>query len=205
MFKYIVSSLVLITLFTTCKKSGNGYVRGTVYEVGTGIPIEGAKVYVEDTKHGSTHHNSTGSAITDANGNYIIHFYKKATRRYFLYCNDDNHYNNFEQDITYKKTAITIELNPFAYIKLRLKKTSNSLNYVEANINGTNDINNIYKYYPNAFDTILPTVYKAIGNGINNISWYLYFNPVTTPNYNFYSSEFYLNKGDTLTYLIQFN
>lgn len=57
------------------------YVKGTVIDALTGVPIKGVRVFVTDTKFGSTHNNNnnnTGSDFTDSNGNYEIKYYKKS-------------------------------------------------------------------------------------------------------------------------------
>lgn len=200
----IIYSLLLIIILTTCQKSGKGYVRGTVVEAGTGLPIQGIKVYVTDMKHGSTHENNTGSAISDENGNYNIHYYKVATRRYFIRAeSDENYASESFKEIAYKKSAYTVEMFPKAYLKIRVRKTAFSTNTFEGRINGTIDIGTINNQYP--YDTIIPKTFKVNGIDKTNIEWYIYFNNSTTPNHSYNSDQINIAKNDTVTYTITFN
>lgn len=202
MFKHILFSIMSITLFAMCKKSGYGYVRGTIIEKGTGATVAGITVYLTDTKYGSTHHNQTASAVSDAAGNYYIKYFKIPTHRYFITCDKDDIYNGFgTKEITYTKTAVTIELEPSAYIRIRIKKNANSQHYIKARINGNIDLG--YLYNQNIYDTLLPKTYKVLGNTTNMVEWYVYepSNSSHTSNYD----RIYIPKNDTVTYLIQFN
>lgn len=105
--------IILIGFFTMCKKSGNGYVKGTVLEKGTGTPISGIKVYVTDTKYGSTNHKLLASSVTDENGNYRIEYYKNPTHNYTLRTEENDKFYEFGfKGLDYKKFAFTIELYP---------------------------------------------------------------------------------------------
>lgn len=197
-----IASLILIT---ACQKWGNGYVRGTVYEAASGSPISGIKVYVTDTKYGSTHENFTSSAITNANGEYTIYYYKKKYRRYFLKCEATNDYTScMFEELKFKKFAYTLEMYPHAYLKIRVKKTAYSLNTFSGRLNGNIDIGTINNQYP--YDTLLPTVFKVNGNDYNmNIEWYINFNNSSTPNHSYNYDKIYIPKNDTLLYTIIFN
>ena len=76
-----------ITLFAMCKKSGYGYVRGTIIEKGAGATVAGITVNLTDTKYGSTHHNQTASAVSDAAGNYYIKYFKILSKKIKNICN----------------------------------------------------------------------------------------------------------------------
>ena len=106
--------LFLATIITTsCKRSGMGYVKGTVLNIVTGDPIEGIKVYVTDTKYGSTHNNNTGSAITDSNGNYEIKYYKKISHKYYIRVENTSSYiSESFKGIEFKKFAYPIVMYP---------------------------------------------------------------------------------------------
>jgi hypothetical protein len=189
---------------TTCQKSGSGYVRGTVLESGTGLPISGIKVYVTDMKHGSTHQNNTGSDISDENGNYEIRYYKKNMRRYFVSAESNDNYTIAESmEISFKKFAYSVEMFPKAYLKIRVKKTAFSTNSFSGRINGIIDIGNISNQYP--YDTIIPKTFKVNGVDKTNIEWFIYFNNSSYPNHNSNYDQIYITKNDTVTYTITFN
>jgi hypothetical protein len=108
----IIGILVFISLVLfSCKRSGKAYVKGTVIDITTGMPVEGITVKVTDMKYGSTHRNLTGTDVSDADGNYIIKYYKKTMRRYFISAESSEDYiNNSGQEIDLKKYAYTIEV-----------------------------------------------------------------------------------------------
>ena len=99
---------------------------------------------------------------------------------------------------------MNIIISPYAYVKLRIKKNSTSLNVANARINST-DVGAVYVNYPHIYDTILPEVHTAFGNDINNIWRYIYFYPAVYPDHTANKEDVYIKKGDTLTYLIEFN
>ena len=200
----IIYILFLVFIFTTCQKSENGYIRGTVIEAGTGLPIAGIKVNVTDTKYGSTHENNTGSAISDENGNYNIHYYKKSTHHYFIRAeSNDNYACESFKEISNKKFAYSVEMFPKAYLKIRVKKTAFSTNSFEGRIRGNIDIGNISNQNP--YDTIISKVFKVNGNDQTLIEWYIYFNNSTYPDHSYNSDKIYIAKNDTVTYTITFN
>jgi 5-hydroxyisourate hydrolase-like protein (transthyretin family) len=103
--------ILMLVVFPSCKRSGMGYVRGTVIDVTTGLPVEGIEVRVTDMKHSSTHRNVTGTDVSDSEGNYEIKYYKKKFRRYFISAESTADYiNNSGQEIDLKKYAYTVEV-----------------------------------------------------------------------------------------------
>ena len=58
---YFFVFLIIIGSFYSCKKYGNGYIKGTVYEIGTGIPYKNAVVYLARDE---SYHAFNGSANT---------------------------------------------------------------------------------------------------------------------------------------------
>ena len=50
-----------------------------------------------------------------------------------------------------------------------------------------------------------PIVYSTFGNQSFGIASYVYFVPTQNPNYSTQGESIYINKGETLTYLVDFN
>ncbi|MFN8117901.1 MAG: hypothetical protein U0W65_17460 [Bacteroidia bacterium] len=105
--------LILIIVFLSCKRSGMGYVRGTVVDISTGLPIEGIKVYITDSKYGSTNHKISGFDYSDENGNYEIQYYKKITHRYIIRAESNSKYfSDSFKGVEFRKFAYTIPMSP---------------------------------------------------------------------------------------------
>ena len=193
----------LVISLISCKKYGDGYVKGTVVEKGTNIPIAGADMYLKywsNSKPGNTFIQT----YTDANGNYIIPFDKKMGNSYEIHCQDTNYwYKDQSQHINEKKSICNFSVTPYAYLKLHVIKTT-SYQWVGVSIGG--DLS--YSIFNNnPFDTIFPTVFRVKGNRSNDVNWTLHY-PVYNATYDtskqFYGN-IYINKNDTAIYTIQYN
>lgn len=206
MYKIVLIFSTICILFTTCQKSGNGYIRGTIVEKSTGIPIAGASITLIGNKYSSTKDVIIGSSITDSNGEYNIKYYKKSGSKYFLKTEAENYFPKLELiEQQTKKTALNIELSPFVYLKIRIIKTSSSLNFIRGAGSWLQDLKNIYEYYPHPYDTLLPVPFKIMGFTDNSISWNVHYNPIIANDKDYYNANVYVNKGDTVTYTITFN
>ncbi len=221
--KFLISFSIVLFLLFSCKKTGRGFVKGTVKEMGTGLPISGAMVTLSLPKDPS----STSSGIlvdrttTDVNGDYLFYFTKEKNTDYYVNVTATNY--NFGDGVISKndnkETTKDIELSPYAYIKFRFKKYTTSLNYAlvdafpsanpsasqQSGASSTSIISTPYKNYPYIYDTILPTVYATLGNQTFNLSKEVFFVPTQTPDHSSILESIYINKGETLTYLVDFN
>ncbi len=191
--------------FISCKKYGEGYVEGTVYEVGTNMPIAGIPVTIGYFTGPSTPYVTVSNSHTDNSGHYLLYYDKKrGSENYVVGCTPDSLHlsgNTGSYDPEYKKeTNGNIPLYPRAFLKLHVKKTTSaqynngfqiSVSYLSGGL--------LYYYYQtflnnNPFDTILP-VFKAYGNCTNYI-----FCPTTGSSI----GSTFINKGDTGVFTIQY-
>ena len=219
----IIVITFIISLLVTCKKTGRGFVKGTVKEMGTGTLISGAMVTLSMQKNpgGSTPSVQVNRTTTDVNGDYLFYFTKEKNTDYYVNVTATN-YNfgdGFISKNDNKETTKDIELSPYAYIKFRFKKYTTSLNYAlvdafpsanasasqQSGASSTSIISTPYKNYPYIYDTILPTVYATLGNQPFNVSKEVFFVPTQTPDHSSILESIYINKGETLTYLVDFN
>ncbi len=207
----------MIIFFVCCKKSGNGYVQGNIYETGTNIPIEGAIIILNRSWHGSDPER-VDITKTDGSGHYKIDYRKTFGRGYSYHLKVNNEVDHNEEYIINKKTVSDFSLLPPAFIKVRAKKTSNSTNYIVFKVNSvcTNSPKTNFSYdtlttnTQNIFDPFLFVLslrtydfFTVVGNTTNTISWQVYNNnlPIGTAS----TTSLYLNRRDTLTYTIPFN
>ncbi len=197
----IIILLIQICLFS-CRKAGKGYVRGTVYESGSSIVIPNAIVYLGSTKKVDGF-KFLDSTVTNSRGEYYLKYSKNFCDKYFVNTREpSNYFGSDNKEITYKKSALNLELYPKAYLKIRIKKTSSSLNSITYRVNGVNSNILIEKPYP--FDTLIPIKYAIYGNKFNDVSWIVYSPIINAPHSNF-NETVYVNKNDTLTYTITYN
>lgn len=194
--------MFFICIFS-CKKYGHGYIKGTVYETGSELPIEGATVIIQHWKSncGSCSY-LYDSVFTDSQGKFIFYFKRQINHEYQLYLRDNNHYG-LKEEITQKKNDLAFHLDPFAYLKVRLNKTSNSNNSCSCYDE------NIWYYHHDGspIDTTFSNVTRVRGNKNFSFEYTVHYYPVPTtgPEYTSYSNNIYINKGDTLTHMVTYN
>jgi len=114
-----IISLALLIFIFSCQKSGNGYVRGTVTESGSGAPIEGVPIYViqekKEAKGQSTYfYDTIAHSVTSPDGTYKINYHKSRGWQYKNYVAAGLLKNytqgNYKVDLVYKKSAINFSL-----------------------------------------------------------------------------------------------
>ncbi len=204
--KYLIIFVILIVVFS-CKKYGHGYIKGTVYESGSNNPLSNVKItFGKWKKHpisGPYEYEILDSTFTDSNGEYIFYIHKKIDYRYSIYCHYNGYYpgvNSYEANN--KRSTHDFSLDPLGYIKLHLKKSTQSYGLFSGSINNFS-FNSFYK--PNPFDTILTTVYKARGNAINYIDWSIIDTQDIQPTVTMPERQIYIGKGDTVLVVFQIN
>ena len=194
----------LALLLPACKKYGNGYVEGTVYETGSNAVIPGVQMFYGKWKKrpisGDVDYELLGSTLTDNSGHYRFNFKKERGYRYSVYCKDSTHtWSLGAEEMDYKKSTHDFYLAPFAYLKIRIKKSSSADKYIDITLN-TASVSRIRSRGP--MDTLLPTVYRLSGNSNNFIYWYITEVPAP-PAYEitgyFEERDVYAAKGDTLS------
>ena len=205
--KILKFAIVLIIIsFSSCKKYGDGYVIGTVYETNTNNPLTEVKVYLERKKISHIESNYDffiiDSCLTNPSGTYKFSFDKKRRYEYQLRARYTNYYGSSRGNytLTLKKTEVNLELDPVAYIKFRIKKNSPSSNYFYTTINYHSTTVYSLQNITQPFDTILPGIYKVNGNAINYLNWQIYgtgIGPV--------EDQIYIAKGDTMLLFYQIN
>jgi 5-hydroxyisourate hydrolase-like protein (transthyretin family) len=196
-FLRYISLLVFLLIFS-CKKWGNGYVEGHIYENGTGNPIANAKVKLISSHYGNQG-RILGDVKTDINGYYKIVYRNALSGSWSYYVtvsNRDGYPNYQKQDITNKKEEFDFYFDPVAYVQFHVK--NNTPNDFSLGLYSGNYATVLYLGGPGYIDKIYPEVLEVNGNGTTEISWD-YLN-------NTYSDNVTINhKKDTLIYLIALN
>lgn len=202
--------LLCICIIFSCKKYGDGYVKGTVTQKVSNLPLPGVSVFLrESKKHQKDGAASTGStvdtAVTDKDGNYLIEYHKQSGYTYYMYLvprgilGQGNFWER-NADLNKKMEKHNFEIDPIAYLQIHLKKTTVSGKRVELSFD-----DGIVKLpeNPNPFDTILPPI-KVYGNfKIEKFKW----NLIDKDPKVFWISHpdtLYINGGDTLVYPITY-
>ncbi len=207
---------ILFILFQSCQKVGNGYIKGTVYETGTDVPMKNAMIRVSRTWHAGNP-LVVGYTTTDENGKYKIDYLHKQGYSFFI--NAMNWVDGSEDErIINKKTAKNFSFTPPAFLKLYANKTSSSDNYLM--IKGYVILNDTY-YSPKTASPYNVLIHAKYGQTIYSnwpadspcfymksntnysISWQVYdmLGPTTTKG----QAQFNANRGDTVSYTINFN
>lgn len=195
--------LCITVVSGSCKKYGHGYVKGTVLETGTETPLAGATIILKYWKDGcSSCPYFYDSTYTDSQGKFIIYYKKERKHLYEVYVRDNNHYGA-GSGIDEKKRDYIIHADPFAYLKLRLKKLSSSSNSCSSYDNGVW----YYHHDGSPVDTLFPTVTRIRANKDVVLSWTIHYYPQTTidTEYKEYSRTIRANKQDTITETIEYN
>jgi len=207
--------LLILCLISSCKKYGEGYIEGTVYEVGTNIPLAGIPIILDDSAPGGSSFMVTH---TDKNGHYLIYYNKQRSPTYYISCGTDSfHIGTGRVQLDNKKQIVNFPLQPCSYVKLHIIKTTNYQRKGQY-INITYSTNEYPGEYgdttpgadeggfiinnSNSFDTIIPRVFKIVGNSNKN---YIEWDLVSPSNIdsNLYA-PIIVPKGDTLLFTIQY-
>jgi hypothetical protein len=213
-----ILTFILFGCVISCKKYGHGYISGTVYENGTELPIQGASVILRHSESTNCKSCATvemfDSTLTDSQGKFILYFDKERKYEYSITVRDKMHYELYgekyaQYGIAKKKTTgLEFYMDPFAYLRIRVNKTSNSNNSLgcKSSVDNSSWING-YHHDGSPIDTIFPAVHRVPGNRLFSIYWVVTYYPVQPdPNGSAtYENVISVNKGDTLTYLISYN
>jgi hypothetical protein len=203
----LLIALTLLVLFgsTGCRKVGKGEVSGTVTEQGTGLPFPNVGVYIVRSKRSgeSTRTDPTEVAhtVTDAGGHYSLPFNREFNRDYRIYCTPlpdlaDTYTKESSKNLPTKNEKIDFTLPPFAYVKVSIHKASYTVtedSYVQFDYRKTVHLND--PSYP--IDSVIG-VYRVIGNDNLAVSWIQFYNSTWKKE----KDTVYIDKGDTLSYLI---
>jgi 5-hydroxyisourate hydrolase-like protein (transthyretin family) len=205
--------LVLILIFTACKKGEVSYVKGTVTETGSNAPLEGVDVTL--CKSTTKHDIVVESAKTNSEGKYILSYNKIPGGEYTVKCSYNGYFleeNCIGKDLDKDKEAINFVMFPVAYVKFRFIKTTASSNSIHGRFWNENHPTNWF--YPSvqysfpfqAFDNISSEINHVYGNAYLNIEWgdYDMAASAVTPSFT-NLDRFFIPKGDTLIYTITFN
>ncbi len=209
--------ILLISVFVSCQKSGGGtsWVYGTISERGSNAPIEGAVITLDQDNYGIfygyRHKQDITSPESDNEGHYRINYIRNPTARYRASCEHPDYYTAYdetkEDKIKHGRNALNFIMIPKAFVKFRFIRTGASDYYVFGSIN-----NRVYFYSPYYYSPVSNTPYDSIPNEIHTV----YGNEVNIVKWNIYSSSqipvssiitgsFYVAKGDTATFTINFN
>ncbi len=216
-FHKILCCLLLIAL-TSCKKCGNGYVKGTIYQEGTSKPMANATLRLTESYHNGDE-RIIDHTITNETGKYNFNYKHRHNYKYTIYAG--SYVDGAEgSGLEYKKSEKDFSLIPPAFLKVWANKTSSSDNYLIVNIEpGTyfNDAIFSPKHnYP--FNELINAQYIQMSyTNYPNYAPYFFMKPNTTHTLKWvvYSStgptpvkgeaQFIANRGDTVSYTISFN
>jgi hypothetical protein len=206
MKRLLINILLLLILITSCKKVGNGSVSGTVTEEGSGLPFANVGVYIERKtfKDGKQNPTIVANTITDASGHYSLPFYMQRSNGYRIFCTPlpdaagDTYTKESSEGVPTKNEQINFTLPPFAYIKVSYHKASYTISkssYIQFDHRKSVDLND--PSHP--IDTVLG-VFRVVGNRSLHITTFQTYN--TPTEWRQELDTVYINKGDTLSYLI---
>lgn len=208
MRKWMIIAMLLIFSMCGSKKYGDAYVKGIVTEIGSGKVFPNVKVYLvkmkDNQKDGTlVIKNIIDSTATDGNGNYHIAYDKEKGNTYLIKIKVNGRYGtgNAIRPVTlYEKNETqNFELDPTAYLKLHLKKTSTAENSVLLQFDSGSILS--FPAFKVGIDTVLPPV-KVIGNyKMDQFYWRAVDpkNPSTA-----HPDVLFINAGDTLLYPITY-
>ncbi len=212
-------SLVFVLILFSCRKSGPfAYVRGTVYDKITGQPMQGVKLYLTKSWHGGAYDRHVGSATTDLNGEYKIKYNKQVGYRYDLLSMNEVSSDFITSDN--RRAALNMSLNSIGKLKVTVRKTSGSNNYISVykNLIGSGsspadpnpfdydiDFNqHIYLYDNGIFEKVVSLPYLNLkANAPETIYWRVYNNgSAVGPEYD---TIVQLSAGETKNIILEFN
>lgn len=193
---------VKILLFTTvvflisCKKWGNGYVEGHIYENGTNEPIKNMRVNFYSEHYGNTG-EALGDVYTNENGYYKISYHNKLSKSwtYYLYVRNDGYTGKSIKWVENKKEKVDFYFDPMAYVKFHIinNTTADHLVIINSDVNTSTYMTSVQNS-----DQIYSNVLGVKSNGTTKITW----------QYDSYSNYDYVTintKNDTITYTITIN
>jgi len=201
-------AILIFILFcsSSCKKYGDGYVKGTIYEKGFGTSYYNAVVYLQRWKHGDkgfVPDEILDSVITNSSGEYYFSFHKKAAYGYAIHCKPYDFFTDNSISLkTYfelknKETIKDVVMCPTAYMKIHLQKNSSSENYIVLFFNAIDGPTIWLPNYDHPFDTILP-IYKVKANDTIYLEWFQI--SLGSPYSVKHTDTLCINKGDTIPY-----
>ncbi len=196
--------MIILTLFaTSCEKYGHGYIRGTILETGTNIPIPDALVTFElERRNHDDYPRKFDSLRTDSKGNFILYYKKRRGTYYKFNIEEKNHWYISSGPGNNKEANLTLYMDPIAFVKLRIKKNTSSPTFIE--MKGPSYFTSYYRQTTDPFDLSIG-VFKVHGNAKSYINYstnyalYLNMDPIN------HSEEIFVSKDDTLNYMIQFD
>lgn len=207
----IVFALTLI-LFS-CKKYGNGYVKGTVTDVSTGSPAVGATINLlveyQNAKGQSSITYTETTVTTESDGSYKISFDKKRPDWKYSYKvalgENADYIGDYEPiNLNEKKTNVDFQVSKKAYAKVKMTKTTSKSCSIEFKF-GVKRYEPIFgdgQTYPYT-DSLFQNIFTIRGNFTSKAC--LTTNSGVGINYlDYYSTEQYVPIGDTAIFSIQF-
>ena len=196
----LILTLCCITFFISCKKSGDGYVDGYVYETGTNTPVSGVEISIEQ-RHNGNQGELLSTTTSDASGHYALYYYNKLNSSYSYYVmvksSPNSYFEYQEKKVTNKKEKNDFYVSAHAYLKFNvINNTPNAFSLsVLANDNYSSTV--FFGGPPNS-NAIYSTVLEVKGYSKNNITWNFLNNK--------YSDTIFIgSKNDTTVYTITLN
>jgi len=110
MFTKTFIFIVLFLISFSCKKSGNTYVKGTIYISGTDSVLENATVYLWKSNYSFGYGQKEGPLLdcvkTNVNGEYKINFSKNPGSNFYVHCKKSGYtWTEHEYKLKHNKTA----------------------------------------------------------------------------------------------------
>jgi hypothetical protein len=202
---FTVIILLLVVSLIACKKFGRGYIEGVVSETGTDAPIEGATIILKYWQSNCAECPYLYDSVhTDGDGRFILYFKKQLNHQYEFSVKHKDHFPRGGGQIGLKKTYSDILLDPYAFVKIRVKKTGNSSRTMSGSLSGVSGGFGI-SHKGGPIDTVLPAVAKIRSNIELKISWTLFATYPNTPASENFSVDTTVAKNDTLIYAIQYD
>jgi hypothetical protein len=212
-FAFLLLVMMCFSIISSCRKYGDGSIRGTITETGSGAPFANANVYLLEypKNNGSEPSKVIAETYSDHNGVYYLSFHKKMNRDYVV-CfrpakktDADDLYRCYDvrKKIKFKETVVDTDLPAVGYFRLHLVKTSSSENSVVVYYDQNECRGWQLPEINNPFDTVFP-VKMAKADILNNyFKWYKEIpNPLSTVKT---LDTFLIHKGDTLDYTITYD
>lgn len=166
----------------------------------TNQPIQGAKLVFQHWKSSpASPYLWDTVGVTDANGYFKYYFHKKTGYEYNMwFLHKDYFYDNFGS-LKFRKTSEDITLDPHSFLRMHIKKTSASSNYI---VWATEACNGNFSYNNSAVDTIIAIPCPVRGGLVTRLSWRVYdINSIFQGEYHI---DTLLNRGQTMTLNVQF-
>jgi|GEM_PF-6760857 len=210
MEKIFFTTVLFFALFSvpSCKKYGDGYVKGTVLETGSKTPLKNVKVVLNETTNDLSG-KEIKTTYTDDQGKFTIQYKKERKTSYFLIFSEKDHYQTVIPEIEHsdnKKNNSTIYLNQYAFLKLRVIKNSTSANRIYVTVGPSmTGFPTVSFAAKNTYDTLLHEPFRITGNNNESISWIIMDSENSNSSVTSYGEKIQVRPGDTLTYTIEFD